>query len=46
MEQMGKLAVDLIVEHIKGDNKAKLRTVFRPELLIRESTALFNTIRQ
>jgi DNA-binding LacI/PurR family transcriptional regulator len=40
MEQMGKLAVDLIVDHIKGDKKAKQRTVFRPELLIRESTAL------
>jgi DNA-binding LacI/PurR family transcriptional regulator len=43
MEQMGKLAVDLIVEYIKGDKKAKQRIVFRPELLIRESTALYNT---
>jgi DNA-binding LacI/PurR family transcriptional regulator len=46
MEQMGKLAVDLIVEYIKGDKKAKQRTVFRPELLIRESTALYTTILQ
>ncbi|QGQ98207.1 LacI family transcriptional regulator [Paenibacillus psychroresistens] len=46
MEQMGKLAVDLIVEHIKGDKKAKQRTVFRPELVIRESTALHTTILQ
>jgi ABC-type sugar transport system substrate-binding protein len=46
MEEMGKLAVDLIVEHITGDKKAKQRTVFRPELLIRESTALYNTTLQ
>jgi LacI family transcriptional regulator len=43
MEQMGKLAVDLIVEQVKGDKKAKHRTIFRPELLIRESTALYNS---
>jgi DNA-binding LacI/PurR family transcriptional regulator len=42
MEQMGKLAVDLIVGHIKGENKANQRTVFRPELLIRESTAFIS----
>jgi DNA-binding LacI/PurR family transcriptional regulator len=46
MEQMGKLAVDLIVEHVKDDKKAKQRIVFRPELLIRESTAQYTTIHQ
>lgn len=46
MEQMGKLAVDLIVEHIKGDKHAKQRIVFRPELIIRESTASYKTIIQ
>jgi DNA-binding LacI/PurR family transcriptional regulator len=42
MEEMGKLAVNLIVEHIKGDKKAKQRIVFRPELMIRESTAILH----
>jgi LacI family transcriptional regulator len=44
MEQMGKLAVDMIVEDIKDDNRAKQRIVFCPELLIRESTAYNSTI--
>jgi DNA-binding LacI/PurR family transcriptional regulator len=39
MEQMGKLAVDLIVENIKEENHQKQRIVLRPELIIRESTS-------
>jgi DNA-binding LacI/PurR family transcriptional regulator len=38
IEQMGKLAVDLIVESIKEDNQQKRRIVLRPEIIIREST--------
>jgi DNA-binding LacI/PurR family transcriptional regulator len=38
MEQMGKLAVDLIVQNIKESNHQKQRIVLRPELIIREST--------
>jgi DNA-binding LacI/PurR family transcriptional regulator len=38
MEQMGKLAVALIVENIREDNHQKQRIVLRPELIIREST--------
>jgi DNA-binding LacI/PurR family transcriptional regulator len=40
MEEMGKFAVDVIVEDIQGDIRAKQRISFRPELLIRESTAV------
>jgi LacI family transcriptional regulator len=38
MEQMGKLAVDLIVENIKEKKQLKQRTVLWPEIVIREST--------
>ncbi|MFC5653835.1 LacI family DNA-binding transcriptional regulator [Paenibacillus solisilvae] len=39
MNEMGKLAVDLIVDELKGRKNVKQRTVLRPELLIRQSTA-------
>jgi DNA-binding LacI/PurR family transcriptional regulator len=38
MEQLGKLAVDLIVENIKEDKQMKQRIVLRPEIIVREST--------
>jgi DNA-binding LacI/PurR family transcriptional regulator len=38
MEQLGKLAVDLIVENIKQDKPMKQRIVLRPEIIVREST--------
>lgn len=39
MDYMGKAVVDLIVDELKGSKSIKQRTVLRPELLIRESTA-------
>jgi DNA-binding LacI/PurR family transcriptional regulator len=38
MEQLGKLAVDLIVKNIKEDKQMKQRIVLRPEIIVREST--------
>lgn len=39
MEHMGKLVVNMIVEELRGNMEVKQRTVLRPELTIRESTA-------
>ncbi|MBD0381793.1 LacI family DNA-binding transcriptional regulator [Paenibacillus sedimenti] len=39
MEHMGKLVVNLIVEELQGTAPVKQRTVLRPELITRESTA-------
>lgn len=39
MEYMGKMVVDLIVDELSGENGIRQRTVLRPELLIRASTA-------
>ncbi|RTE10781.1 LacI family DNA-binding transcriptional regulator [Paenibacillus whitsoniae] len=39
IEHMGKLVVNMIVEELHGSNKVKQRTVLRPELIIRGSTA-------
>jgi DNA-binding LacI/PurR family transcriptional regulator len=40
MEQMGKHAVNLIVENIKEGNQLKQRIVLRPEFILRESTSV------
>lgn len=43
MEHMGRLAVNMIVEELQSSNQVKQRTVLRPELMIRDSTALIST---
>ncbi len=39
IEPMGKMVVDLLIQELKKESKAKQRVVMRPELIVRQSTA-------